>query len=225
MKTLWIAQLVFDFSLYPRVEIDSQHVHYIRQAIKAGLKLPPIIIDKASKRIIDGMHRARAYRLEYGDDYKIQVEERTYDSEAAMFIEAMRLNAAHGRMLTTYDRAHCVLHAEQLKIEPEQIAEALHVTTEVIGKLRRDRTGRLHAKAARGQSIPLKRTLRHKAGQQLTERQQAVNKKLGGMEQLFYANQLIMLFENDLVDVGNEQLVQALRHLGRLIRQAKLAAA
>lgn len=214
-KTVALADLVFDFEMYPRSQVDSQHVGHIAEAIAAGAKLPAIVIDKKTKRIVDGFHRGRAHKRLYGDGAQVEVEEREYKTEAEMFIAAMIFNAAHGRNLTTYDRTHCILRAKRLKIEPEEIASALNVTVERIGELHTTRVGRV--KARRNGAVPLKRTIAHMAGLALTKDQEAANQKLGGMNQTFYANQLILLIENDLLDTGNEELLGRLRKLQGLL--------
>ena len=215
MREIPLATVVLDFKLYPRGDVDSQHVAYLVEALAAGQELPPIIIDAESKRVIDGFHRVRACEQHLGKDCKIKVIEKSYHDEAEMFIDAMRLNAAHGRTLTRYDRVHCILKAEEFKIDMEQVADALHLTVETVGRLRVERVGKL--RAAGSPEIPLKRTIRHMAGRTLTKGQAEANDKLSGMNQMFYANQLITLIENDLLDVSNEALMEKLRKLGELL--------
>lgn len=224
MKKMKLAELVLDFDLYPRAEVDSQHVHYLGEALAAGAELPPIIADEKSKRIIDGFHRYRVYQKALGEDGEVDVVLKKYPSERAMFLDAMRYNAGHGRSLTTFDRAHCVLRAEVLGIAPAQIASALSLTTDAVGRLKTDRVGSL--KVVGGSSkVPLKRTIRHMAGRELTDAQNEVNDKLSGMEQLFYVNQLVMLLENELIDTENERLMAALHKLRGLLSSRKRRAA
>jgi len=215
MREVPIASLVLDFSLYPRPDVDSQHVGYLAEAIRAGNELPPVVIDAASKRVIDGFHRVNAFKRVNGPDCKIKVMEKTYATEAEMFIDAMRYNAAHGRTLTRYDRVHCIVKAKEFKLDDEQIADALHLTVETLGQLRVERVGRL--RVAGLPEVPLKRTISHMAGKSLTKGQQEANTKLSGMDQAFYANQLITLIENDLLDTANEQLMEKLQKLNELL--------
>ena len=39
------AELIEDFSLYPRSQVDGAHVQSMTESLLAGEKLPPIIID------------------------------------------------------------------------------------------------------------------------------------------------------------------------------------
>ena len=56
--TIPLAELVMAF--YPRHAVDSQHVANLVQAIHAGCQLPPVVADRASKRITDGRNRRLA---------------------------------------------------------------------------------------------------------------------------------------------------------------------
>lgn len=213
MRKLKLSELVLDFDLYPRASIDTYHAGELQRAVEAGSELPPIVIDKKSKRIIDGFHRQRVYSRLYGDDAEVDVVEKTYKNEKEMFLDAARLNAAHGLKMDTHDKAHCALRCITLGIDDADIAAALHVDTKWIGELRTERT----AKGAGGLSVALKRTIQHKAGQKLNKKQEACNEKLSGMNQVFYANQLIHLIEADLLDVANDELLIRLRLLSELL--------
>jgi hypothetical protein len=94
------------------------------------------------------------------------------------------------------------------------------MTVENLTELRAGRTAK-----ADHMTVPLKRTIQHMAGRTLTAAQMAVNKKLSGMEQLFYVNQIVLLIENGLLDMANEDLVERLRHLAGLIRKLRVEAA
>lgn len=211
-----VGEVVLDFDFYPRADVDRQHLHYMREAHRAGVRLPPIVVDAASNRCVDGFHRTRMYRLELGPDAEVDAVFRDYPDEAALFMDAMRLNANHGRMLSTYDRARCVLRAEELLIEPEFVASALSLTVEAVANLHANRVSRLYGlRGSDGavRQVPIKRTIRHMSGRSLTKAQHEANEKLGGMEQLFYVNQLLTLIRTGLLDVDNAELM---RRLGEL---------
>jgi len=220
MTYIPIGKLVIDFDIYPRAEVDSQHVAYLAEALRAGNTLPALIVEKKTYRIADGVHRYRAHMQVFGADHEVEAIEKTYASDAELFLDAARYNSGHGRILTMFDRTHCLLKADQLKIEPDQIASALQITIEKLGELRTGRVGNLR----HGGDVPLKRTIQHMAGQRLTKPQMEANRKLSGMNQMFYVNQLILLLENDLLDVENEKLLDALARLRALLTEQKMAA-
>ena len=214
------GEVVLDYNLYPRHQIDSQHVAEIREAMRAGVDMPPIKIDRKSKRATDGFHRSLAAMKEFGPDHPLDAVDYPYKSEKEMFLDAMRLNANHGRNLTSFDRAHCILLAHAFKLSDKAIAEALSITVGRVESLLVKKTaikGNGKVTQKNPESMAIKRTIGHKAGQTLTKDQQAANEKLGGMNQLFYVNQLIILFEADLLDSTNEDLMERLKMLWKLI--------
>jgi hypothetical protein len=213
MKTrmIVVAELVFDYNFYPRNQIDSAHVRSIKLAREAGIHLPPIVIDKATKRIVDGFHRVRDIQLE-DKNGKIRCIEKTYANDAEMFLDAMRLNAGHGRNLTIYDRTHAILIAGKLGLDNSAIADALGMTMDRVGELRTMRTAR-----SNGAKVAIKRTISHMAGKKLNQSQQEANRKLSGMTPSFYANQLLILVTNDLLDKEDEKLFETLQKLHEVL--------
>ena len=212
MKKYKLSALVLDFDLYPRGKVDSQHVAQIAASIEAGTELPPLVIEKKTKRMVDGFHRHRSYIRVYDLDHEVLCIEKTYKDDGALFLDAMRYNAAHGRALTQHDKAHCLILAANFKLSDNLVAEALHLTTERIGTLRSTRIGRIGARP-----IALKQTIKHMAGRKLSEAQETVNKKLSGMNQLFYVNQVAMLIENNLVDADDDKLLNGFERLRVLL--------
>ncbi len=223
MPMIQLTDLVLDFDFYPRAEVDPQHVHYIYEAILAGVQLPAIIVDKKSKRIVDGFHRYRAY-VRADEDAKVDIVFKSYKTDMEMFLDAMRYNAGHGRSLTKFDRVHCMIRADALHIELNQVAAALSMTTDAVGKLKVNRIGSLRV-ANRKVLTPLKRTIEHMTGKTLNKRQSEVNEKLSGMNQLFYVNQLTMLIETGLLDYDNTALLESLEKLAGLINNLQKQAA
>jgi ParB-like chromosome segregation protein Spo0J len=212
MKKYALSELVFDFDIYPRGDVDSHHVGEIASAIEAGQAMPPIVIDLKSKRIADGFHRCRAYRRLYGEAHQIDCIEKDYKNDKELFLDSMRYNASHGRALTQHDKVHCLLLAEKLKVSSALVAQALNITTDRVGELRTDRVGRIGSTP-----VALKQTIRHMSGKRLTQEQVTANDKLSGMNQLFYVNQIITLIESDLIDTSNADLQQGLTKLHGLL--------
>ncbi len=207
-----ISKLVLDYNIYPRAEIKAFSVNQMVEAMEAGAILPPIKVDKKSKRVVDGFHRVRAYQKMHGPEAEIPAELKEYASEADMFAEAMALNVVHGSNLTPFDKARCLAKAEELKIETPLVARALNMTVESLSDLKASRLGYFQAKP-----IVLKRTLVHLAGEDLTEKQIEYNRQAGGMPCTFYINQLIAMLEAEAIEWKNEKVVYGLKRLHDLL--------
>ena len=218
MKKLKAAEIVLDFDLYPRNNIDSANVTNITAAMEAGVEMPPVIIDRTSKRCIDGFHRVRAALRLHGDNAEIQVIEKDYPNEKEMFLDAMRYNAGHGAKLDPNDRTRCAIIAERLHITMDRVAGALNMTKAKLEVLRETRVAKHD-----GLQIALKQTVRHFCGKRLTRAQVAANAKLSGMNQSFYANQLITLIESEMLDTDDERLMIVLRKLHGLLEGLLIA--
>lgn len=216
MRRMKAASLVLDFDFYPRQQVDTHHVGEMREAYKAGTTFPPVIIDKKSKRVVDGFHRIRMVLAEDGPDAELDAIEKAYKNDGELLLDAMRYNADHGRALSSYDRAHALLLAGKFKLTDKVVADALHVTVERIESLRVTKLA-IRGNGKGGQQIAIKRTIRHMAGKRLSKPQVEANEKLGGMNQLFYVNQLVLIVENGLLEPDNDDLIEALRKLHGLL--------
>lgn len=105
------------------------------------------------------------------------------------------------------------------RIAPMVLAGALHMPAEKLGALRNERTA-----TAGGFTVPLKRTISQQfAGRKLTKRQAEANERLSGMNQQFYANQLIELLESKMLDTEDEHLIERLRVLHGLLDEVLAA--
>lgn len=220
IRNIKISRLVLDFELYPRDRLEPYNVNQMAEALRAGLELPPITVDRRSKRVVDGFHRVEAYRKVYGARSKIPAELKDYKDDAEMFVDAVRLNANHGRQLSPYDRARCIAKAEALKLEPKIIASALNMTLERIGEMKAQRFA-----TYKMEPQVLKRTTAFLAGKELSDDEAQYNIKAGGMHQTFYINQVIAMLEADTVNWENQRVSNALKKLCDLLDKALMVRA
>lgn len=77
---------------------DEEHVRVLAEAVG---ELPPIVVQRSTMRVIDGMHRLRAAVRRGADTIAV----RFFDgAEHDAFVLAVELNAEHGLPLSQHDR-------------------------------------------------------------------------------------------------------------------------
>jgi len=217
MEKTRVAELVEDFGLYPRSQVDGSHVQKLTEALLAGQKLPPIVVDE-SGRIIDGFHRRRAVLRVHGDDADIEVEVRQYANDRERYLDTLRLNARHGKGITGAELTGAILKSEQFKLKPELVASALGIRTERVETIRQTKVAEVRqAVTAHGKKIPLKRSVYHLAGKTLTKKQAEAMDMLPGQPQPLLIQQLIRLIETNSLDLDDERVVTGLARLGDLL--------
>lgn len=208
-KTEPLSTLIFDGTIYPRTAIDSHHVTRLAEALRSGESFPPLVADKASRRIVDGVHRSKAYIQEGGPDATALVEWRTYKDEIALFIDAVALNSHHGLRISRLDEAHCIQVAQGLGVPDEQVAQVLRITREKYDQMR----SRRFATAPDGSPVLLKAVNRHLAGQTLSRKQVEGNSRASGMTLAFHIDQVINALESGIADGTDLTILGRLRHL------------
>lgn len=180
VKTLKAAELIMDWSLWPRHtanDLDSTNLARIKEAILAKINLPPIIVDAKTLRIVDGMHRLSSYMKIYGEDVDVEVELRQYKNEAEIFLDAVRLNSQQGLPLEPKDKAHAILVARKKRIPWPVLAQALGKTVESTKEFIEKRS----ATAPGGEKIPIPNGAKRLAGKTLTKEEYHEVKTTNGM--------------------------------------------
>lgn len=221
-KKMKAIELVFDWNLWPRHKaevLDVTNLNQLKDALRAGMRFPPVIVDEKSFRIIDGFHRTRATLDVLGDDAEIEVEVRRYGTEAEMFLEAGALNN-HGLKLGPLDRAHFILKARKMKIPPAAIATALGMDPDKMKEFIAKRS----AKTREGEVIPLPAGARNLAGKVLTESQEHFARTANGCLPEMYARMLLNALNADALEL-DERTVTLLSELNQVIEQVLEAAA
>lgn len=130
-----LSELIEDFDIYPRHSVDSSHVSELARAIQAGEDLPLVIVDKKTKRIVDGFHRTRAWRKVLGRGGEIEADLRSYASEKDLLKEAIERNARQGRKLDQQDRSRSALLLERHGVTVKEIAVTLATTEQRVQEL------------------------------------------------------------------------------------------
>jgi hypothetical protein len=106
--------------------VDEGHV---RTMAATGAELPPIVVHRATMKVIDGMHRLHVARLKDQDSVEIRYFDGT---EWEAFLLAVELNMRHGLPLTLSDRKQSAMRI--LQGHPEWSDRAIGVRTGLSGK-------------------------------------------------------------------------------------------
>ena len=123
-----ICDLVFDWHLYTRKEIDHQTViKNYALALEAGSVFPPVKIGllAGKKVIVDGVHRINSRKLlkiDYVDCVVLP-----FDTEAELFAEAVRLNSAHGKGFSDEELNANIKRLKEYKFDVKDIVALCHV--------------------------------------------------------------------------------------------------
>lgn len=211
-----LSDLVEDMSIYPRHALDHANVARLVRALESGATLPPPVVDHASKRIVDGWHRYRAYRHVLGPAGVIPVEVRAYHSDRELVLAAIALNAGHGRQFDKIDEIRCVRMAEAMGIELHRVAVVLHRSDDDVRKLivRVATVPPGTDGAIPGtQYIAVKRPVMHLAGKTLTREQADAQPSVPGVSYLLLTRQLTDAVSLELANRDDATLMTALATL------------
>ncbi|MCX4390199.1 ParB/RepB/Spo0J family partition protein [Micromonospora peucetia] len=131
----WVDVALLRDGLSPRIDgIDGSHARHLA---KLAEDLPPLVVHRATMRVMDGLHRLAAARSRGQRQVPVVYFEGT--SEQA-FVVAVRLNAIHGKALRAKDRAAAVrrILATHPHCSDRWIASVCGVAPRTVAALRQD---------------------------------------------------------------------------------------
>jgi len=198
MSSIKTVDLVLDFSLYPRNDVSSQHVASLVEALQSGNPLPPIVVERKSLRVVDGFHRVKAYQKTRASSVPVILKD--YKTDAELFADAVRLNAAHGRSFDTYDRRRAVVRLIELGFKEKEVAEIVRITTPRVADFLKST-----CTAQGGETVVVKSGLRSVLlgrTAPITKKMTELNRTWSGMEPSFHVNQLISLLGSGVLPGG-----------------------
>ncbi|MGI5151692.1 ParB/RepB/Spo0J family partition protein [Plantactinospora sp. CA-294935] len=139
VDTVDVGSLRAGFS--PR--LDGVSARHARLLVELADEVPPIVVQRSSLRVVDGMHRLRAARAR-GDR---QIPVVYFDgSDVDAFVAAVQLNVEHGLPLTTRDRLAAAerILASHPQWSDRRIASVCGVAAKTVAALRRRSTDESH---------------------------------------------------------------------------------
>ena len=212
---LALDKIVIDPSIYPRTRVNLFHVNKLRSALSAGAVFPPLVVERETHRLVDGLHRHGAYKAE--GIATVDVVAKKYASEAELFADAVRLNVGHGEPLDQYTVRSAIIRLTEYGFAREQIIEIVRLPPVKLDEIQRG----FAYNAENNKPMALKGGLDHMAGARLDPEQQEVNRHYSGQKATFYVRQLCGLLEADMWPVKSENFTHEMDRLVTLWEQIK----
>lgn len=193
-----VGELVIDYGILPRGGVNYTHVDTLKNAALACESFPPIIAERSTRRVVDGLHRYTMYVQVYGAEHGVEVEFRDFADENELWLAAVEANATHGLAYTTYDRRRILVEAEKRGISREVISSVIRMPVEKADKKIADGSAFVKTPAGERERVPLRTGLKPLAGQLLTKKQEEANKQ-SSMKAEYHANALVNLLRAGLL--------------------------
>jgi len=171
-----ITDIILDYNIYPRHEVERLRVNEYYNSLQAGAKFPPIIICADTKRIADGFHRTEMYKKAKVE--VIEVEMYKFENEAELIWWSINWNAQHGLKLTKYDTGRCLNIGREYGLSDEKIAQALCMTVDKIYSMERDR---IRINSDTGKPVEVKKVISNITSTHVTSEQMRVQKPFNAM--------------------------------------------
>jgi hypothetical protein len=242
MNTVTIKDLKLDHDLTIRSEVSEKHVESLVEAIRAGCTLPPIVYERKTMRIVDGLHRVAAYTQLKREE--IPAMPAAFEDDKEFFTISLSLNAKASKGLDAQEQLDAYEKATALGITDKEFCEAINVSEAYLDlkkmvrlgtakkvktvQLNRDEEDEEETKPtvkprkgtyamSNGSYITLRGACKHMAGKELSPAQVAAQDRLGGMSQAYYLQQVVLLLSSNLIDLEDKEVVKSLLQIKALI--------
>jgi hypothetical protein len=196
---------------YPRSRVNEYLAADYAASMRSGSKFPPIVVagtvaGKKSNKIVDGAHRVRAAKLTGAAT--IQADVRSYKSEQDLFRAAIELNNDHGLPLSAQDRIRIVQIGMGMGIAEGEFPKLLRTSLPHVRDIAKRYVTVAQADAAMpSMRMPLKHSVRHLAGQEITADQAEAIRRAPGTRYLLNVNQVLDAIEYDLLPKAEDHPV------------------
>ena len=122
-----LSELEFSERLTALRTIDAFTVSRYRIAMRAGAQFPKPLVNRDTNEIVSGNHTVTAMLAEFGEDHVIEVDTKTYKSDAEIIEDFARHNVGHGRPLDGWTQRKIALALAEAGQSEAAIAALLNV--------------------------------------------------------------------------------------------------
>lgn len=152
-RLLKIDEIKVNPNIYPRDALAQSVVDAYKMAMEGGEVFPPILVgtingDRKTHNLIDGRHRMAANKRR-GEAY-ISADIRHFENAKDAFMEAVRLNTAHGIPLAWDDRAEAMKKLMAWGIKKERILQIVRIPTSEMFRVKAAMSSRVKTAGGRG---------------------------------------------------------------------------
>jgi hypothetical protein len=203
--------------------LDMFMVSRYRIAMRAGAKFPALIVDKQTREIISGNHRFSSALAEYGEDYLIDVDMRSFKDRAAQLVCMADENAKHGMPMDGITRRRVAIAMVEAGLATGEVARIMNVPEGHLAKWG-DMTVIVMGKTKKQTRVaPVKGGIDRDQVKQMTEIQYEEHIDHDkGVEARHMAKQLTRWLNNDWINWQDERNVVAFDELKEALDRAKV---
>lgn len=145
MDTISINDMILDRSLNPRLHGVDQEVVEFYASIFREVIWPPVLVDRATHKLLDGWHRVEAAKR--AGVYTIPVQW-VDTKEDELFALAVKANLGHGVRLTKEERYKAIARLQREAWPSERIVEFLGCSPSMVNKTEKAEDLRIKFKVA-----------------------------------------------------------------------------
>lgn len=135
VEQLRIADVVVDETMYPRHKLSAHNIAQIKDGYLSGSDVPPIVVWKSKRILVDGQHRLMAKQQIVGPEGMIDALLIEYDSKRDALADAVKRNSAQGYRLTTWDKVRSIMLLQAVKADEDTIARSLNCSLDTVHRL------------------------------------------------------------------------------------------
>ena len=128
------SELFVDQKLVRLRPINIMFVSRYRQAYRAGAKMPPLVIERGTNRIVSGNHRIQAILEEFGAGKKVECIVKQFRNEKAVLKFFAEENAHHGNALDSISKKRLTMALMDQGASEKEIARIFDVSVKRVIK-------------------------------------------------------------------------------------------
>ena len=224
-QSIDLSKIVLDDNLYPRNGLDWMTVYQYTDALKAKANFPAIEVAARGDEfvIIDGAHRVEAYRK--AKKRKIRATIRRRWSDAKIFATSVKVNASHGRKLSTQERVRSAQRLlSEFKFKKDEVQKILDMPISTLTRLISQRVESYTAVGVAALVTKKGPISNLDLSDVDPSKVESAQKILNSSSQISIFKQALTILKNDMLDFSNPRLLKVVDEVAKEIKKLKVKA-